>query len=544
MQFQLGRNRRKTSLAKGWLCSLTLALGWGVGIPSTLAAETVTIRLGPFQQSVAVADLEKFAKTGKLPEGLDVLSTILTSEVRELLTKRLVVNPAVADKFIEELRQTPQGRQLMSYLGNVIPGSSVETLQAALTLALRQFNGLSPIGFLRAYPQENVTIDATQAIGLAVEFNPYHLQSQALGVLLEQELSTKSNIPFKAAFEPSVQGNEAVQQQTLTFFDRNRNRNIAVDIYSSSANAEDPLVIISHGFGSNRRVLNYLARHLASHGITVAAIEHPGSNATAVNRASDTENLAKLLPATEFIDRPKDVSYLLDELAKLHTQPGQLQGKLNTDKVTVIGHSLGGYTALALVGGEVNVERLRKFCKDSLSLVESPGDWLQCTAASLRDKKLKLQDERVKSVIALNPVVGEIFGKKGLAQVRKPVLILTGTQDAITPAIKHQIAPFAQLRGEKYLLTAIGGTHLSITDPVSEAYSIVKERRGEESKSLRQLTQGVSLAFIKQLTPEAKTYRPFVTSAYAESLSTPDLPLRLVSELPASIKPWLEVDVR
>ena len=97
------------------------------------------------------------------------------------------------------------------------------------------------------------------------------------------------------------------------------------------------------------------------------------------------------------------------------------------------------------------------------------------------------------------------------------------------------------------MLTAIGGTHLSISDseyPVTEATTIVQERRGEETKSLRQLIRGVSLAFIKQQTPEAKIYQPFLTPAYAQSLSTPQMPLRLVSELPASIKSLLEFAVK
>lgn len=539
MQFRLGRHRRKASWTKGLLCSLTLAYVGGVGMPSTLAAQTVTIRLGPFQQSVAIADLEKFAKTGKLPERLQVLSPVLTPEVRELLTKRLEVDPAFADKFIEELMRTPQGKQLIASLGVVIPGSTVESLQSTLYLVLRQANGLNALGFLQAYPEENVTVDATQAIGLAVEFNVNYLQSQAIGTLLARELPVKNNTSFQPGFNPAVKGNEVVQQQTLTLNDRQRNRIIPVDIYWSQGKAEDPLVVISHGLGANRRFFRYLALHLASQGITVAAIEHPDSNVANLS----TANSAQLLRATEFINRPKDVSFLLNELAKLNTQPGQLQGKLNTEKVSVIGHSLGGYTALALVGGEVNLEELRQFCKNSLIIGESPGDLLQCTAASLRDKKIHLQDERVKSAIALNPLVGQLFGKKGLNQVTKPVLILTGTEDALTPALNHQIKPFTQLRGNKYLLTAIGGTHLSISDPTYPAFAttIVKERRGEETKFLCQLTQGVSLAFIKQLTPEAKIYQPFLTPAYAQSFSTVELPLRLVSELPPSIKPWIDI---
>ncbi|MCX7593802.1 MAG: alpha/beta hydrolase [Fischerella sp.] len=547
MQFQLGRQKHKTSWKQSLLCSLTLALSWGGTTPAASAAETVTIRLGPFQQSVAIADLEKFAKTGKLPEHLQIFSAILTPQMRELLTKRLVVDPTVADKFIDELKQNPAGKQFISSLAAIIPGSSAETLQATLNLALRQFNGLSPLGFLRAYPQENITIDASQAVSLAVEFNPSYWQSQIFATLLAQELSppAKINTNFPASFDPAASGKQTVQEQTFTITDRQRNRSFPVDIYwSSSNNAQEPLVVISHGFGANRKFFRYLARHLASHGLTVAAIEHPGSNGAAVTRAANTGSLAKLLPASEFIDRPKDISVLLDQLAKLNAQPGRLQGKLNTRQVTAIGHSLGGYNALVLLGAEVNLKQLRQFCQDSLNIGRAPGDWLQCTAASLPEQKLQLKDERVKSAIALNPLTGDLFGKNGLAQINKPVLILTSTEDALTPAIKHQIVPFSQLRGQKYLLSAIGGTHLSISDPAdqaSAATTIVKERRGEQTQALRQLLQGVSLAFIKQQTPEANIYQQFLTPTYAQSFSTSQLPLSLVSELPANLKSWLDL---
>ena len=413
MQFQLAKNRRQVYWAQGLLYGLMIAVGWGAGMPSTLAAETVTIRLGPFQQSVAISDLEKFAKTGRLPKQLQIFSTILTPQLRALLTRRLAVDPNIADKFISQFIRTPSGKQLISSLGVALPNSTVESLQATLNLTLRQVNGLSPLSFLRAYPQENVTVDATKAIGLAIEFNANHLQSEALGILLARELSVNNNTLSQPAFDPAARGTQTVQQQTLFLHDRRRNRVIPADIYWSQGNAQNPLVVISHGFGANRKFLSYLALHLASRGITVAAIEHPGSNDVAVSRSSDKASLSQLLKATEFIDRPKDVSFLLNELARLNTQPGELQGKLNTENVSVIGHSLGGYTALALVGGELNLGKLRQFCKDSLSIGESPGDWLQCTAASLPENKLQLKDERVKSAIALNPLVVNCLAIKG-----------------------------------------------------------------------------------------------------------------------------------
>ncbi|MCG6135101.1 MAG: alpha/beta hydrolase [Nostoc sp. LLA-1] len=538
----LGKNLPQTSFIKGLLCSLTLAVSCGVGIPTAKAAETVTIRLGPFQQSLNISDIERFAKTGNLPEHLQIYSAVLTPQVGELLNRQLQVDPGFADKFIDELARSPQGRQLITSLEAAIPGSTPETLQAALNLSLRQVNGLSAVGFLRAYPQENITVDASQAAQIALAFNANNLQSQVLGRLLERELLVKNNTPFQPTFDPAATGQATVQQQTLTFQDSQRNRRIPVDIYWSQQNTQAPLVVLSHGLGANRQFFSYLASHLASHGITVAAIEHPGSNSTAINKVSSQVNLAQLLPAREFVDRPQDVSFLLNELEKLNTQAGQLQGKLNTEKVTVIGHSLGGHTALALVGGEIDLKPLQEFCKTSLSFGESPGDWLQCAAASLQDSKPQVKDERVKSAIALNPLVGRLFGNNGLSKVTKPVLIVSSTEDALTPALSHQIRPFQQLGGAKYLLTAIGATHLSITDPAypaSAATTLVREKRGQETDALRELIRGVTLAFIKQDTPEAAIYQPFLTPAYAQSLSTREIPLRFNSDLPRNIKPWL-----
>ncbi len=540
----LDKNLSQMSLIKGLLCSLTLAVSCSVGIPAAKAAETVTIRLGPFQQSLAIADLEKFAQTGKLPEHLQLYRFVLTPQVGELLYRKIQVDPGLADKFVDQLVRSPQGEKLITSLKTAIPDSTIEGLQSALYLSLRQINGLSAIGFLRAYPQKNITVDATQALQIALEFNANNLQSQAFGVLLERELLVKNNTPFQPSFDPAATGKKPVQQQKLSLRDRQRNRSIPVDIYWSQSHTPAPLVVISHGLGANRRFFSYLASHLASHGITVAALEHPGSNSVAINNAANQMNLAQLLPASEFIERPKDVTFLLNELEKLNTQPGQLQGKLNTEQVNVIGHSLGGYTALALVGGEVDLKELREFCKASLSFGESPGDWLQCAATGLKENQPRLQDQRVKSAIALNPLVGKLFGTNGLTKVTKPVLILAATEDALTPALPHQIRPFKQLSGSKYLLTAIGATHLSITDPqypISAAAAIVREKRGAETDSLRQLIRGVTLAFIKQDTPEADIYQPFLTPAYAQSLSTAELPLRFNSDLPGNIKPWLNL---
>ncbi len=519
---------------RGLFGSLAIPLAIGAALPS-LAAERLNLRLGPFEQSVAVGDLEHFAKTGEVPLTLQLYAPVLTPQVRKSLTSRLQLDPNFGGQIVDELLKSPSGKQLLTSLQQAVPGLTIEQLQASFWLAARQANGLDAIGVLKAIPQETVMVDVTQAIGLASQLNFSYWKSQAISSLLERSLKTDSS-DFRSSFDPSNPGSESVQRQTLSLYDRARSRNLPVDLYWSGK-TQGSLVVLVPGFEANRGFLAYLAHHLASHGLTVAAIEHPS---TARNGLPISLNLDQLVPAKEFIDRPKDIQFILDELTRLNQESGVLQGKLNTQQVTVIGHSLGGYEALALAGAELNLDELRQFCRGGNLLQRVPADWLQCAAAGLSEHRLSLRDTRVVQAIALNPAIGQIFGKSGLSQVATPTLILSGTEDMLAPAFSQQLQPFTQLPNPKYLLTAIGSTHLSVSDPASFGGAIsqgtlVKERRGQDVAPLRRLLQGVSLAFIEQTTSDAKTYSPFLTSAYAQSLSTPSLPLRLNNQLPANL---------
>ncbi len=528
-----------------------------------LAAQKLILRVGFLEQSVSISDLEDFVLTGKISRELKPYSSLLTPQVRQMLGGKLQLDPKRTNQLVADLLHSPTGDRLVKTLGVVIPNSTIEQIQAGISLAMRQANGLNAINFFKAYPAENITIDISSAIAVGSRLNLPYWQTQALSPLLQREL-VESSPPFHPTFDPAAPGPMVVQQQTLILSDQKRHRSLPVDIYwgsdrqalkaEPSRENTQPLIVISHGFAADRKFLSYLAVHLASYGFTVAAIEHPGSNGSWLSSAGISGKPTDFVPTNEFIDRPKDISWLLDELAKLNQQPGELQGKLHTEQVSVIGHSLGGYTALALAGAELDLKELRQFCQKPLPIGQAVGDWIQCAAAQLPEEKVNLRDERIVSAIALNPLIGNLFGAHGMAQINIPILILSGTEDVVTPALNHQLRPFAQLKANKYLLTAIGSTHLSVGTPLKPDHQItdnnqiavvenmvLNERRGQETEPLRQLLRGVSLAFIKQLTPEAKIYQPFLTSAYAQSLSTPEIPLRLNSELPQGLNNWLQI---
>jgi predicted dienelactone hydrolase len=527
------------NFSQGLVCGAAIALSWV--LPSG-AAERLNLRLGPFEQSINVSDLERFAQTGTVPSALQLYSPILTPEFRRALTSRLELDPNLGTQVVEELLKSPSGKQVLESIRRASPELSLENLQAGFWLAARRANSLDAISVIRSIPQESVTIDVTEAAGIASQLNFSYWKSQAVSSLLEQSLPAGTS-GFRSTFDAAASGSQTVREESRLFVDSARNRQLPVDFYWSPNSAQGPLVVIAPGFEANRKFLAYLARHLASHGLTVAAIEHPSLTR---NRLFSSSKVDRFVPANEFIDRPKDISYLLDEFAKLNQQPGTLQGKLNSQHVTVIGHSLGGYEALALAGAELQLDGLRDFCRGSSVLQRTPADWLQCAAAGLSESRVSLRDRRVVQAIALNPAIGQIFGKSGLRQVATPTLILASTDDSLAPAYTQQLQPFLHLPTPKYLLTGIGTTHLSISDPGNFSGAVaqgtlVRERKGQEVEPLRRLLQGASLAFIKQLTPDAQKYQAFLSPEYARSLSTPNLPLRLNTEIPANLTRWLSL---
>lgn len=93
---------------------------------------------------------------------------------------------------------------------------------------------------------------------------------------------------------------------------------------------------------------------MASYGFAVAVPKHPGSNSEQLRSLLVGRSDAITSPS-EFINRPLDIKYLLDELERLDASNPNLQ--LNLQQVGVIGQSFGGYTALVLAGASLNFKQ-------------------------------------------------------------------------------------------------------------------------------------------------------------------------------------------
>lgn len=522
---------------------------WG-GAFGTIAkaADTVTVSLGSLSQTVALSDLETFASTGKVPHTLQLYRSLLSPSLRQTLQGTIEIEPEVGHIVLDELLNTPGGTQLLETLQAVAPNISPSDLRVMLDELSHREGQLTLVNILRALPQDTLDINLGTLALLASQFRLAQMESEALSRVLETELEvTVPSLGGIRAENPFSEGESQVERWELVLRDRARERSIPVDIYWSE-DTHGPLVMISHGFGADRRFFAYLAQHLASHGLTVVSVEHPGSNvASLMSLPKESENATKppnrILPATEFLDRPRDISFVLDRMEKLNYYSYSLRGRMNTDQVNLIGHSLGGYTALALAGAELDLRPLTRFCQQLRPVNFSPADWLQCAALDLPVNRADLQDDRISQVVVMNPLTGLLFGKQGLSQVSVPTLMFASTHDGVTPVAEQQLNPFNELAGQKYLVTMIGGSHLSVGDPEnlnSELGRIpfMPALPDQKTERLRSFVQGVSLSFIMQQTDRADDYRNALTPNYAQLYSTPDFPLRLTQELPESLSNW------
>ncbi|UKO99755.1 alpha/beta hydrolase [Nostoc sp. UHCC 0870] len=539
----MGRRGKSLKLVAGFLSALAVTQFFGVNT-SAKAADTVVVRYGLFAESIPLADLQTAARTGEFPSSLNTITKRLSEEQRRSLLGMLRMRIPLNVVTLSRLLNTQIGTTILNDLSTAVvrkDKAGAEALRAALVLGSTSSQGLSMLSFIAAYPSQRLEINVPQAFAVMGSFNNAFWRTQQFMLSLSPQLAPKSsqiNLPF----DPSQPGSASVQVLNLNFNDQTRTRNIPVDVYwSTAANANKPLIVFSHGLGSIRTDLRYLAEHLASHGYIVAALEHPGSNQTNTNLA--IQGKTRIVKPQEFLERPKDISFVLDELAKVNQTAGNsLEGKLATNNAMVVGYSFGGGTALALAGGELQLAGLKQRCQKKLATF-SIGETIQCIAQELPENTYQLRDNRIKQAIALSPTTSLMFGDTGLAKVEVPTLILASSADKTTPALTEQIMGFSKITSPKWLAGVIGGTHLSVKDPSTTLDQADQpntplsggEIVGEQAADVRKFVQAIALAMAAQLTPEAEKYAIFLTPDYAQAASTKVFPFRIVRDIPTPV---------
>ena len=228
-----------------------------------------------------------------------------------------------------------------------------------------------------------------------------------------------------------------------------------------------PLVIFAHGLASSRLATPYLSEQLASRGFIVMSIDFADNQGTV-----DPIALYSLL-----FTRPQDISWEIDQAVSLTATGGKLEGVIDTERIAVVGHSLGGYTALAAGGAQIDLTWAQRHINEPRVCIKPPElgginacadtlDHQQALAdlAGLDAVPDKLWpswgDTRVDAIVGLAPA-GELFGPDGVVGVTVPTMLMVGSMDRqVSPELSVDTAYEHLGSTDKALITFENADHM------------------------------------------------------------------------------------
>ena len=517
----------------------------------TLAAERLRFNYGLLGFSLSVDSLELYAKEGKINSELNFYTKRLdektVKQLRRILRRRINIDPIL----LYRLSRSPMVTEIIKSLGEVATThyghNGFYAIRGSLTNAAieHQDRGVTLIDVLRAFPSEDILLNIDRVFELRDELTALVEYREAVRELVIEQAKKESSLNKVNSFLPQkdlrTAGGITFTEQTIEIDGRIADLKVGVRsrepfrirLYLPQGLSQPaPVVFLSHGFGSEPRAFDYLGEHLASYGIAAVSVEHIGSDSDyelEILEGAKTRAIA----AREFIERPLDIQYVIDELERRNLSDPVLKDTLDLDKIGVIGHSLGGYTTLALAGAEINVDRLQKQCPNkkinlNVSLL------MQCRAKDLKIEG-KLADPRIKGAIAISPIASGILGQESLSDISIPTAIISGSEDIIAPVVQEQVYPFTWLAAkDKYLAMIIPGDHFSGSSLPREKPAdptVIEEFVGRRIGDGQSYIKAFAVAFVKAHIEGDLAYLPYLNASYAQNISNKQLDFSVIRSL-------------
>ncbi len=189
-----------------------------------------------------------------------------------------------------------------------------------------------------------------------------------------------------------------------------------------------PLVVFSHGFRGINTQSVPLMEALAAAGYIVIAPNHKDALTSGGLTLKPQQPLGQISKwnETTYKDRGEDIQRLIAALKK----DPHWNGKIDWAEVGLVGHSLGGYTVLGLVGA-----------------------WPTWKISG------------IKAVVALSPYSHPFNRQSTLAGITVPIMYQTGTTDfGVGPFLKGPNGTFGKTSAPAYLVEIIGANHFTWTN--------------------------------------------------------------------------------
>ncbi len=488
-----------------------------------ISAEKIDINYSLLGFNLKVKDLATFAKTGEVSDSLNYYFRYLSRQQSQQLRKFLRQSYDVDPVLVYRYSRTSAGVKMLQRIGEIIqlPGyiNGFYGLRAALVQTAQSPDGINFVDFLQRFPTD-IKLNLKELLKLVKQVAQTEEDTEKFIASLTPEIvqkNTQKNTKFRDLSQP---GNDRATKQTLEFYDSQRDRNLVTDLYLPQHQTDKiPIIIVSNGLGAKRDRFEELARYLASHGFGVVIPDHPGSDRNR-QKAFVQGLYQENFDATEFIDRPLDISYILDRLEQLNRD--RFNHQLNLKQVGFFGYSIGATTGLSLAGAEFDFIQLEQDCTQPLNLLNI-SILYQCRALELPRKRLALKDVRIKAAYMFVPFGQSIFGK--LEQdIPIPIIFQVVDQDFLTSLLQEQVPLFNSLGTNNYLVISQKLPHSNVT--LSKEVQSSQAEAAQVAKTYQNL---LSLVFFQSYVAENPRYIPYLSTAYLQAIAKKPYNLHLLA---------------
>ena len=266
--------------------------------------------------------------------------------------------------------------------------------------------------------------------------------------------------------------------------------------------ARHPLVLLSHGFGGAARQMTWLGEALARAGYVAVAVDHPGTNGV------DGVTAAGAYAPWE---RAADLHLALDRVLA----DAVLGPRVDSERMGIVGFSIGGWTSALMLGAQADFERFRAFCRsperDSICdpQVEFELNYLRQheelkragAEGLLAGERKSWRDDRIKSAVLIAPALAQSIDPGSLGRIELPVLFIAGDADRVVPTPTNAAWLQPRIAGARLqVLPGVGHyDFLSLCTPAGRGMApLLCEETGPQRRVTHEQTVAALLGFFAQ----------------------------------------------